>query len=86
MAEPDKGALAQELLTTGPQPGQVYEHYKGDRYEVVCRSVKEDTLEQLVSYRSLKYGYVWTRTLENWQEAVNGRPRFVLVDLVWRGP
>jgi hypothetical protein len=67
---------AQELLATGPQPGERYRYYKGGEYEVVCRSVREDTLEQLVTYRSAARGGVWTRTLENFFESVNGRPRF----------
>lgn len=72
----EKKTDAQNLLSTGPQPGEFYRHYKGGEYEIVLRSVKEDTLEQLVSYRSIRYGGAWTRTLENFTELVNGKPRF----------
>ncbi len=54
----------------GPQPEQRYRHYKGGEYEIVCRSVKEDTLEQLVTYRSLLKGGTWTRTLDNFLQHV----------------
>ena len=79
MADPDKGPEAQALLVTGPQPGQYYRHYKGAVYFVLCRSVKEDTLEQLVTYQSVCKGFVWTRTLDNWNALVGDRPRFSLV-------
>jgi hypothetical protein len=47
----------------------------------VCVSLDEPTLTPLVTYRSLKGGPTWTRTLANWRETVtldDGRqvPRF----------
>jgi hypothetical protein len=69
----------------GPQPGEVYEHYRGGIYSVVCRSIKEDTLESLVTYHSNLKGTNWTRTVENFEESVEmpdgrKRPRFLRVD------
>lgn len=63
---------AQRLLSTGPQPGELYTHYKGGRYEVVCRSVDEGTLEQLVTYKSLNNGGFWTRTVANFTQLGDG--------------
>lgn len=62
---------SQESLEHAPRPGHRYRHYKGGLYEVVTSSVKEDTLEILVTYRSLEKGSIWTRTLENWREKVD---------------
>ncbi len=51
---------AQATRTTGPQPGDVYRHYKGCEYVVTGRSVDEETLTPLVHYKSLKDGYEWS--------------------------
>jgi hypothetical protein len=68
-----------------PHAGQVWEHYKGGIYSIVCRSIKEDTLESLVTYHSNLKGTNWTRTVENFEESVEmpdgrRRPRFLRVD------
>jgi hypothetical protein len=74
--EKDDKSTAHEALEHAPKAGERYRHYKGGEYEVVCSSIKEDTLEALVTYRSLARGTVWTRTLANWSEMVEGVPRF----------
>lgn len=79
MKSPDLVRILQSQRKDGPQAGQRWLHYKGDEYEVVCRSVDEVTLEHLVTYRSVALGHVWTRTLANWYELVNGQPRFRLI-------
>lgn len=67
----DVKAHARARLTEGPQPGEVYSHYKGGIYTVMCRAVQEDTLEPLVIYCSNKYpGQFMARTLGNWREFV----------------
>lgn len=81
MSEDPGKAEAQHALAATPahgdlKPGTLFRHYKGGLYEVVCVSVAEDTLESLVTYRSLEHGYLWTRTLRNWSETVCGQPRF----------
>lgn len=60
--------LAATVKEGGLHPGARFRHYKGGVYEVVCVSVDEDTLEPLVTYRSLTKGTLWTRTLRNWSE------------------
>jgi hypothetical protein len=66
-----------------PDVGQVWEHYRGGLYSIVCRSLKEDDLTPLITYHSNLKGTNWTRTLENFTEDVeiNGRrrPRFLRV-------
>ncbi len=68
-----------------PKPG-IYEHYKGNRYEVIGPAHHSETLEELVVYKALykipKYGMntLWVRPKKMWLESVkiNGRrvPRF----------
>lgn len=62
--------LAQQQAVGGPQVGEIYRHYKGGLYVIVARSIKEDTLEPLVTYRSNAKGTFWTRTLANFTEEV----------------
>lgn len=81
---------AMEALTGAPAPGSRWRHHKGGLYEVLLTTVKEDTLEPLIHYRSLTYGLRLTRTLANWCEWVRGEdsptgetrivPRFVQVE------
>jgi hypothetical protein len=68
--------LAQRQAAGGPQPGEVYRHYKGGIYSIVARSIQEDTLEPLVTYHSNLKGTNWTRTLANFTETVDwgGKP------------
>jgi hypothetical protein len=61
---------AQKALEDAPVEGERYQHYKGDYYRVVCTSVKEDTLEPLITYKSEKYKVNFTRTLKVWRETV----------------
>jgi hypothetical protein len=67
-----------------PRPGEVWEHYKGGIYSIVCTSVKEDTLEALVTYHSNLKGDNWTRTLVDFREPIewpDGRMRTRFVRL-----
>lgn len=77
----DMRVQAQALLADAPKAGGRWRHYKGGTYTVVCSSIAEDTLTPLVTYRSETYGSVFTRTLDNWREEVEGPdgrvPRFV---------
>lgn len=51
---------------TYPQPGQIYEHYKGGKYEVVCMCNHTETNEALVIYRSLSFGGFHARPYDEW--------------------
>jgi hypothetical protein len=72
-SEDDLKSAAQEMLAwmEGPQPGEVYRHYKGGLYVVVCRSVHESGLDLLITYRSNARGTCWTRTFENFTGTVD---------------
>ncbi len=66
----------ERFKTAGLYVRRRYTHYKGGKYEIRALSLKEDTLEPLVTYQSLAYGYCWTRTLNNFLEEVGGVLRF----------
>lgn len=53
-----------------PRPGEVYRHYKGGYYSIIATSVMEETGEHLVTYHSSSKATNWTRTLDNFLEAV----------------
>jgi hypothetical protein len=68
LGDDDLKDLAQRQATGGPQPGEVYRHYRGGIYSIVARCIKEDTLEPLVVYHSNKEGTNWARTLADFTE------------------
>jgi hypothetical protein len=43
-------------MNSYPQPGQVWQHYKGGHYEIVAMCNHTDTDEILVIYKSLSFG------------------------------
>lgn len=63
----------------------IYEHYKGNRYELLAIANHSETLEKMVIYKALYgKGEVWVRPLSMWEEEVevNGAkvPRFRLIE------
>jgi hypothetical protein len=65
-------------------PG-IYEHYKGNRYEVVGEAIHTETQEPMVLYKALykgnfSEGTIWARPLEMFTEIVQvdgkAMPRF----------
>ena len=63
----------------------IYEHYKGNRYELLYIANHSETLEKMVVYKALYgEGEIWVRPISMWDEIVeiNGIkvPRFKLVD------
>ena len=63
-----------------PKDGQIFQHYKGGKYEIIATGFLEDSEAPCVVYRSLLKDIVWVRTAKNFLENVehNGtvRPRF----------
>ncbi len=65
------------------RPG-IYEHYKGNRYELLFTVTHSETLEEMVCYRALYgEGKRWVRPVSMWDETVlvDGKemPRFRFV-------
>jgi len=49
----------------------VYQHYKGNKYELLYIANHSETLEKMVVYKALYgEGEVWVRPLEMWNELV----------------
>ena len=66
------------------KPG-IYEHFKGNRYELLYVATHSETLEPMVVYRALYgEGGVWVRPAGMWNEHVEkdgySGPRFRLID------
>jgi len=63
-----------------PANGQIFEHYKGGRYEIVATGFLEDSETPCVVYRSLEKNIIWVRTAKNFLETIEHdgelRPRF----------
>lgn len=53
-----------------PEIGKVYKHYKGGEYEVITMAKHTETGEDMVVYKSLIFGTVYTRPLSIWNEGV----------------
>lgn len=71
LSQSEQKAIEQEPATGGPQPGEIYRHYRNNGlYVVVCLSIKYGTLDPLVTYRSNASGRCWTRTLADFAEIV----------------
>lgn len=63
----------------------IYEHYKGNWYELLYVANHSETLEKMVVYKALYgEGEIWVRPLSMWNEEVevNGNkiPRFKLIE------
>ncbi len=75
-------------MSSTPQTGSVYEHFKGGRYTVIHiadDSTNERVGRKSVVYVSLTYGTVKCRDLEEFNELVEWpdgthNPRFVQAD------
>ncbi len=65
------------------KPG-IYQHFKGNRYRVLCIARHSETLEPMVVYQALYGdGGVWVRPAAMWNEQVSREdysgPRFIFV-------
>ncbi len=63
-----------------PRDGQLFQHYKGGKYEIVATGFLEDSETPCVVYRSLFKDIVWVRSAKNFLEDVESggtvQPRF----------
>ena len=62
----------------------IYEHFKGNKYELLDVATHSETMEKMVVYKALYGdGGIWVRPLSMWDEEVthNGKtvPRFRFV-------
>ena len=72
--------------------GQVYRHFKGHMYKVLCIGKDSETLKEVVIYRNIDTNEVWVRPLDmfsslvdkNKYPEVKQKYRFELVDDIQR--
>lgn len=53
-----------------PKINNIYRHYKGGTYKVICIAPHTETKEVLVVYKSLVFGSFHARPLQQWFEEV----------------
>jgi len=59
-----------------PKTGEIWRHYKGGEYTIICCAEMEATREIMVVYQSAD-GNRWIRPIARWHDIVaNGRYRF----------
>lgn len=63
------------------KPG-IYQHFKGNKYRVICSATHSETLEPMVVYQALYgEGGIWVRPAAMWNEQVEREdytgPRFI---------
>jgi hypothetical protein len=68
---------------TYPEPGQIWSHYKGGRYEIIAMCNHTTTNEVMVIYKSLSFNGFHARPYSEWHDEVwvdnNCKTRFTLV-------
>lgn len=53
-----------------PQPNEIWQHYKGGKYQIVAMCNHTDTDEVLVIYKSLSFGGFHARPYNEWHDEV----------------
>mgnify|MGYP000225480689 CR=1 FL=1 len=66
-------------MNSYPQPGQIWQHYKGGQYEIIAMCNHTDTDETLVIYKSLSFGGFHARPYSEWNEVVNNESSLVAI-------
>jgi len=59
-----------EIKKDYPQPNQVWQHYKGGKYQIVAMCNHTTTDEVLVIYKSMSFGGFHARPYSEWHEQV----------------
>ena len=82
--------MTDKTITTGqnntgtyPEPGQIWQHYKGGRYEIIAMCNHTTTNELLVIYKSLSFNGFHARPYSEWHgEVWEGKHRKTRFELV----
>ena len=68
---------------TYPEPGQIWSHYKGGRYEIIAMCNHTTTNEVMVIYKSLSFNGFHARPYSEWHDevwdGVHRKTRFELI-------
>ena len=65
-----------------PEINAIYDHYKGGRYKVITLAKHTETDEILVIYKSIHFGTIYDRPLEQWFNTIEqtNQQRFTKVN------
>jgi len=79
-----------EIKKDYPQPNEVWQHYKGGKYQIVAMCNHTTTDEVLVIYKSMSFGGFHARPYSEWHEQVGeigavGFPIYRFVKLTYLG-
>lgn len=66
-----------------PQPGEIWYHYKGGKYEVIAMCNHTTTDEILVIYKSLSFGGFHARPYAEWHDDVKNT-NGITVNRFWK--
>lgn len=80
MGDNPKDAAQAALDRCSIKAGDIYRHYKGGLYSIVCTAIDEATLEPMVIYRSNSKGTTWARTLAVFTSLADTDTTYVLPD------
>ena len=73
----------QNNMGTYPEPNQIWQHYKGGRYEIIAMCNHTTTNELLVIYKSLSFNGFHARPYSEWHDEVwEGKHRKTRFELV----
>ncbi len=61
-----------------PKEGEVWQHYKGGQYIIVCIALREEDKESLVVYKSINGNLTWVRPLVEFIGAVKSEEGCIL--------
>lgn len=70
MSDRDIRNLVYNMRIDGPRPGDVYEHYKGGLYSIVCQCMHKDSHTIYVVYHSNLLGMDWLQKQSEFQAIV----------------
>lgn len=62
-----------------PSEGEVWKHYKGNRYQIEGLARNESDQKIVVVYRNIEDRTLWVRTLNSFMSLVEDGPRFSLI-------
>jgi hypothetical protein len=74
-------AAMEDVLGSGPRPGEMWAHYKGNPYQVLAHGLRAHDMARMVIYRLATMSglfpdknlpaLIWARELGNWREKVS---------------
>lgn len=61
--------------------GEIYKHYKGNKYQIIALAKHSETCEDMVVYQNVEHKDIWVRPKNMWNDIVddNGTKRFSLI-------